>query len=100
MNLVESVMQKDNTDGSVHVLQGLLNTCIDKLGALRAMQKEVVASAQRTRSGERGYMDVVLIEKSKPISAAAYVNETTDDVFKGESQRWTFVCQYSHEFLS
>ncbi|KAF8592382.1 hypothetical protein K439DRAFT_1323691 [Ramaria rubella] len=82
MNLVECVLQKDTPEGSVHVLQGLLITCIDKLGALHAMQQDVVASNQRIKDGEQDKSDVVLIEKAKPMSSAAYVNETLDEVLK------------------
>lgn len=85
MNLVDCVIQKDTPEGAAHVLQGLLVSCIDKLGALNAMQKEVIVSAERLKAGEQEKSDIVLIEKSKPISSAAYVNESPDDVIKGAS---------------
>lgn len=86
MNLVECVLQKDTPEGAAHVLQGLLTSCIDKLSALNAMQKDVIILEERLKAGEQEKSDIVLIERSKPICSAAYVNESPEDVVKGESQ--------------
>jgi transformation/transcription domain-associated protein len=85
MNLVECVLQKDTPEGAAKVLQGLLVSCIDKLGALNAMQKDLTASAERLRAGGQEKSDIILIEKSKPTSSAAYVNELPEDVIRGAS---------------
>ena len=85
MNLIECVLQKDTPEGAANVLQGLLISCIDKLGALNAMQKDVTTAAERIKAGEQEKSDFFLIEKSKPVSSAAYVLESPDDVLKGVS---------------
>lgn len=90
MGLVECVLQKDTPEGAASVLQGLLISCIDKLGALNAMQKDVVTSAERLKAGEQERSDFVLIEKSKPISSAAYVIESPDDVIRGASLLFSY----------
>lgn len=85
MGLVECVLQKDTPEGAANVLQGLLIACIDKLGALNAMQKELTASAERLKADEQDKSDFIHIEKSKPVSSAAYVLESPDDAMKGAS---------------
>lgn len=83
MNLVECVLQKDTPEGSVQVLHALFITCVDKLSALHNMHTEVVAYAQRAKAGKVDQTDIVHIEKMKPVMAAAFVNETLEEVLKG-----------------
>lgn len=90
MNLVDCIAKKDGA-GSVQILQGLLVTCVDKLDALHEMRKETLASVERLKSSETVKSDVIMIEKAKPVEAAAYAKETVDDVFKGD--------HYAHFFL-
>ena len=75
-NLIEVIITKDNAG---HILGAILETCVDKLDAMTAVQEEL----DRIKKGGNDKVDVAFIEKARPVASAVYAVEKPEEVVHG-----------------
>lgn len=95
VTLVECVINKCTRPEAARILSGLLETAVDKLGALHRMHQDLVSIAeaakeQKEKEKEEGNSNsppkvptFVMVERSKPTQGVSYVAEQPEEVIKG-----------------
>jgi transformation/transcription domain-associated protein len=74
-NLVDVVVAKDTQQGSARILSAMLETCVDKVHVMTVVQDELTARAAKIKKGEQDVVDIVFIEKARPVAGAIYAVE-------------------------
>lgn len=78
-------MAKHTKQDASRVLLAMIETSVDKLESMLLVFQELVDRTERARNGEKEIPDMIAIEKSRPVSSAAFAVEKTETVFTG---RW------------
>jgi transformation/transcription domain-associated protein len=83
-NLTEVIVAKDTPQEAARVLGSMLETCANKLDAMTAVNEELAAIMERTKSGEKNVIDFTFIEKARPVASLACAVEKPEEVLHGE----------------
>lgn len=84
-NSVEIMVAKHTKQSAARVLLAMIETSIDKLESMLLVFQELVDRTERIRNGGKEVPDMISIEKSRPVSSAAFAVEKTETVFTGLS---------------
>lgn len=79
-NLIEVIANKDTHVNAARILGAMLETCVDKLDAMTAVQDEL----ENIKKGEGGGLDIVFIEKARPVASAIYATEKPEEAIHGQ----------------
>jgi transformation/transcription domain-associated protein len=79
-NLIEIIANKDTPQNAGRLLGAILETCVDKLDAMTAVQEEL----ERMKKGENDKVDISLIERARPVAGAVYAVEKPEEAVHGQ----------------
>ena len=77
--LIETITAKDTPQGAAKVLGAMLETCVDKLDAMTAVQDEL----EGAKKGETEMAEISMIEKARPVAGAVYAIEKPEEAIHG-----------------
>ena len=78
-NLIEQIVNKDTQQNAGRILSAILETCVDKLDSMTAVQEEL----ERIKKGENGTVDIAFIERARPVAGAVYAVEKPEEAVQG-----------------
>ena len=78
--LIEVIVTKDTHQNAARILSNMLDTCVDKLESLTAVQEEL----EKIKGGPPDQIDIAFIEKARPVSGAVYAIEKPEEAFTGQ----------------
>ena len=79
-NLIDTISTKDTPVNAARTLGAMLETCVDKLDAMTAVQDEL----ERIKDGETEDVDIAYIERARPVAGAVYAVEKHEDAIHGQ----------------
>lgn len=79
-NLIDTITTKDTPPNAAGILGAMLETCVDKLEAITAVQDEL----ERIKKGETNKIDIAFIERARPVAGAVYAVEKPDEAIHGQ----------------
>jgi transformation/transcription domain-associated protein len=79
-NLIEIIVNKDTKEDAARILSPILETCVDKLDAMTAVQGEL----ERIKKGENNKVDITFIERARPVACAVYAVEKPEEAVYGQ----------------
>jgi transformation/transcription domain-associated protein len=83
-NLTDVIVAKDTPQGAIRVLGAILETSVNKLEAMTAVQEGLANTMERIKAGEKDIIDIAFIEEARPVARAIYAVEKPEDVIHGE----------------
>lgn len=78
--LIEVIVTKDTHQNAARILSNMLDTCVDKLESLTAVQEEL----EKIKAGSPDQIDIAFIEKARPVAGAVYATEKPEEAFTGQ----------------
>lgn len=79
-NLIDTITTKDTPSNAARILGAMVETCVDKLDAMTAVQDEL----ERIKKGENDKIDIAFIERARPVAGAAYAVEKPEEAIHGQ----------------
>lgn len=79
-NHIDTITTKDTPSNAARVLGAMLETCVDKLEAMTAVQDEL----EKIKKGESDKIEISLIERARPVAGAVYAIETPEEAIRGQ----------------
>lgn len=79
-NLIEVIATKDTHANAARILGAMLETCVDKLDAMTAVQDEL----EKIKKGDADKVDIAFIEKARPVAGAVYAVEKPEEAIHGQ----------------
>jgi transformation/transcription domain-associated protein len=83
-NSVDIIVMKHTKENAARVLLAMIETSVEKLESMLLVHQELVDKMERAKNSDREVPDMILIEKARPVSSAAFAVEKTETVFAGE----------------
>jgi transformation/transcription domain-associated protein len=81
--LIENITTKDTPQGAARVLTAMFETCVNKVEAMTLVLDNAFERMEKGKNGEGQGIDLVLIEKARPVAGAAYATEKPEEVIHG-----------------
>jgi transformation/transcription domain-associated protein len=78
-NLIDIITLKDTQQSAGRVLGAILETCVEKLDAISAIQEEL----ELIRKGQNEKVDISFIERARPVASAVYAVEKPEEAANG-----------------
>lgn len=78
--LIEVIVTKDTHQNAARILSNMLDTSVDKLESLTAVQEEL----EKIKAGPPDQIDIAFIEKARPVAGAVYAIEKPEEAFTGQ----------------
>ena len=96
VNLVECVVAKCSKTEAARILMGLLETGIDKLGAIYRVHQDLSMISESSKTSEADpLLSFVVVERSKPADALSYIVDVPENVIKGMYASWYLSCIFN-----
>jgi transformation/transcription domain-associated protein len=79
-NLIEIISTADTPQNAGRLLGAILDTCVDKLDSMSAVQEEL----EKIKKAGNDNVDIAFIERARPVAGAVYAVEKPEDAIHGQ----------------
>lgn len=97
MGLTETLVSRGSNPQVGNILRSMFDAFLDRLDALVVMQEELSATMSRARAGSTDTIDMVYIEKSRPIGGVYFATEKSPMDTITRKQLSMPLCHPSHQ---